>query len=670
MKTRRFPVRPCAVTLTLGLAAWAVAEDVPPAPHLTDTALNRPVAQAPADEPITIDDAAPIAGNPYHPDPNHWNHGVPPMEPSAQVCRQLWTNQSWQDYPNLGDTDRSVAIEVNEPVTIDRLSFAVGLGRATDITINIREVIGAVRQNTVLASASANFPAGGNAGTWRELPLHFTFLPGIRYDLAAEGNPGWGFNVNEMRLYDFNNPSLIYANGFDVGAVRILDGGSGGNYGNTLTPFFLFCDVDCPGNVDLRGQATFDQSSFGRPNTALYAQSIEACDRYLSEVRVRGSHSSGNDVQFNVLITGARLDAGGMGAAPDMTDIRWTSPPQRFPVGGGLTEVTVNPNIGVNTGQTYFIVLDSFSYPNSGVGTVRATPFNGGTDHYANGEFVFANVSGENNLGEFNNAVWGHRYASDQDLGVRAVFTTGEAPRSGVIDFQALEHHDALVATQGATYDEEGYRLEHIGGASLASFGTQEGRYPQSTAMFNNAVNGVTRLAKINGAAFDLIEMQIAELNAANPAPVNFTGFKQGGGQVAHNVNLDGNGPQNGLQRFVFPNTFTNLTHVEWRQESPFHQFDEIIARDAQGINCNLIRRFKNKCKNGKMKSVVKSSLPGGTMLTIDNNGTPHAMTLNSNGKGKIRVKNQANIAHRMVVRECPARNCVVADCNNTKCKG
>ncbi len=670
MFAERVVARLWAVSVVVGLAGVAAAQDDWSYGSLeSDTSLEVPV-EATSVEDVWFDDAQEIAGSPYYPDSGEWNYGEPPMDPYAQVCRQLWGSQSWQDYQNIGDTDRSVAILVNEPVTIEQLSFAVGLGRATDITIRIRQVIGAVRQTTILAEATRSFPAGGNAGTWRDFPMNFTFLPGIRYDLSAEGNPGWGFNINTMRLYDFNNPTLDPNAGFDIGSVKVLDGGSAGSYSNTLTPFFLFCDVACPGNVDLRAAATFDQTSFGRPNTVLYAQSFEACDRYLTELRVRGTHTGGNDVQFNVHVTGARIDAGGMGAAPNMTDIKWTSPLQRFPAGGGLTEVTVNPNIGVNTGQTYFVVLDSFSQPNSGVGSVRATPFNGGSDLYPNGEFMFANLSGQNNLGEFNNATWGHRYANNQDLGIRAVFTTGEAPRSGVIDFQALEHHDAGSSTGVASYDEEGYRVLHTTGSSLTTFGTQERRYPQSTAMFNNQVNGITRLSKINGTAFDLIEIKIAELNGANPATVSFTGNKQGGGQVAHQVNLDGIGPQNGLQRFVFPNTFTNLVNVEWTQVSPFHQFDDIVARDAAGINCNLIAKFKNKCKNGKMTSTVKSSLSGGTVLTILNNGVPAQMTLNSNGKGKLKVLGQANIAHTMQIRECPARTCVVADCNGSKCNG
>jgi len=661
--------------MVIGFVGVAAAQDESlPAPQESDTTLEWPVEQAPFQEEVWSDGGEPGAGHPDFASPaeHEWNYGDPGIEgPNAQACLQLWGGQPWNDFPNIGDSDRSVAILVNQAVTIDRLSFAVGLGRATDITIRIREVIGAVRQNAILAEATKNFPAGGGAGTWRELPIHFTFLPGKRYDLSAEGNPGWGFNINMMRLYDFNNPTLNPVNGFDIGAVRILDGGAGGNYGNTLTPFFLFCDFACVNPVDLRNlPGNFDQSSFGRANTQLYAQSVVACNQYLSEVRVAGTHSSGNDVLFDIRITGARLDTGGMGAAPNFADIKWSSGVRRFPSGGGLTEVTVNPNIGVNVGQTYFIVLDAFSHPTSGLGTVRATQFNGPNDQYAGGEFVFINQTNENALNDFNAKTWAHRRANNEDLAVRAVFTAGEAPRAGVIDFQALEHHDALITNHGATYDEEGYRLSHIGGAALTTFGTQASRYPQSTALFNNTVNATTRLSRINGAAFDLIEMKLAELNGPNPAPVNFTGFKQGGGQVVHNVNTDGNGPQNGLERFVFPNTFTNLTHVEWAQTAPFHQFDDIVVRDVQGINCNLIGKFTNKCKNGKMKSVVKSGLPGGTVLTITNNGVPAQMTLNINGKGKLKVLGQANIAHTMVIRECPARTCVVADCNGSKCSG
>lgn len=603
----------CLVGLGAGAVTLAQVDDAD-VQAMSDTTLEWPAPQVESFVPFMpsfSEEGTPAVGEPGFAPGADLIYGE--MEgPNSEACFDLNNNLPILDAPNIGDPDRSVALIVNQPTSASSLAVAVAVGQAIDVRVDIRELVGNVRQAAILGTGTASFNPGGMQ--FITVPINFTFLPGHRYDVSFTATPGWGFNIHTMRFLNFNNSNHDPNLGFDAGPFRVLDGGAGGNYSNTVMPLVRYCDAACVNPVDLRNlPGNFDQSSFGRANTQLYAQSIQACNRYLSEVRVAGTHTSGNDVLFNIRITGARLDTGnssGMGAKPNFSDIRWTSFTQRFPAGGGLTEVTVNPNIGVNIGQTYFIVLDAFSQPNSGLGTVRATQFNGPNDPYAGGEFVFINASGENNLQDFDARDWSHRKAANEDLAVRAVFTAGEAPRAGVIDFQALETHNANVNLHGASYDEEGYRIEHVGGANLSFFGTQERRYPQSTALFNNTVNGVSRLSRINGGLFDLIELKLAELNGPNGAPVNFTGFKQGGGQVQHNVNTDGIGPQNGLQRFVFPNTFTGLERVEWAQVSPFHQYDDIVVRDAVSGTCKY-KIKKSKSQGGCPSCPAKNSIIG-----------------------------------------------------------
>ena len=78
------------------------------------------------------------------------------------------------------------------------------------------------------------------------------------------------------------------------------------------------------------------------------------------------------------------------------------------------------------------------------------------------------------------------------------------------------------------------------------------------------------------GAAFDLISIDLAELNGANASTVTFTGDVQGGGTVTQSFTLDG--VAFGAQIFKFGPQFTNLTAVRWTQASPYHQFDNIVA--------------------------------------------------------------------------------------------
>ncbi len=166
----------------------------------------------------------------------------------------------------------------------------------------------------------------------------------------------------------------------------------------------------------------FDQSSWGRANTVIYAQGVVADDVLFSLIEMRASWSSGGDILFNVMVTGSRPGGVGLGFEPDMTDIRYNSGQRTVPVGASRHVTTVNPNLAVTVGERLFVVFESFSYPNSGLGTMVATEFNGPNDWYVPGEFVFANTSNEQNLGDFNNATWGHRFANNEDLALLMEF--------------------------------------------------------------------------------------------------------------------------------------------------------------------------------------------------------------------------------------------------------
>ncbi|RJP35829.1 MAG: hypothetical protein C4547_08760 [Phycisphaerales bacterium] len=70
------------------------------------------------------------------------------------------------------------------------------------------------------------------------------------------------------------------------------------------------------------------------------------------------------------------------------------------------------------------------------------------------------------------------------------------------------------------------------------------------------------------------------------------------------------------------------------------------------GADCDSINKFKVKCNNGKLKAAVKSSLPEGTQLTIDNDGDQQAVSINRRGKGKAIWKNQSG-RHDVTIVEC-----------------
>lgn|GEM_PF-4712332 len=72
--------------------------------------------------------------------------------------------------------------------------------------------------------------------------------------------------------------------------------------------------------------------------------------------------------------------------------------------------------------------------------------------------------------------------------------------------------------------------------------------------------------------------------------------------------------------------------------------------------NCGAIRRFKVKCRGGKLTAKVKSTLAQGTVLTIDNQGDRKQMVINSKGKGKVKYRHQSG-QHRVSIVECPEKS-------------
>ncbi len=81
----------------------------------------------------------------------------------------------------------------------------------------------------------------------------------------------------------------------------------------------------------------------------------------------------------------------------------------------------------------------------------------------------------------------------------------------------------------------------------------------------------------------------------------------------------------------------------------------------APPIECELIKRFKVKCRKQRLTVQVVSSLPGGTRLTIDNNGDLIEMILNDRGRGRLKLRDQTG-EHTVSIVECPERSKVV-DC-------
>ncbi len=156
-----------------------------------------------------------------------------------------------------------------------------------------------------------------------------------------------------------------------------------------------------------------------------------------------------------------------------------------------------------------------------------------------------------------------------------AILAPFQAAQAVIIDFQSLEQNNSNVNDAGFTYTEDGFTLDNLSTSfPFAFFGTQESRYPGSTALFNDTVDGITRLTQNGGGLFDLNSIQLTSLLGDYSVTVNFTGTKADSSTVTQAFTTDA--ILSTLETFTFNSSFTNLVSVQWIQAFPFHQFDNI----------------------------------------------------------------------------------------------
>jgi hypothetical protein len=123
---------------------------------------------------------------------------------------------------NIGNEERSIAVQMNQPVKVSSLDISVRIGVAEELTVIIRDLNGTTL-GPVLASATVPvWPSDTNG--FCKVPIKFTFQAQKRYDIAFNVSGGWDWGVHNMEFYNFDNPTLYDANGFDIGPFKVLDG--------------------------------------------------------------------------------------------------------------------------------------------------------------------------------------------------------------------------------------------------------------------------------------------------------------------------------------------------------------------------------------------------------------------------------------------------------------
>lgn len=124
-----------------------------------------------------------------------------------------------------------------------------------------------------------------------------------------------------------------------------------------------------------------------------------------------------------------------------------------------------------------------------------------------------------------------------------------------------------------SSYTENGFTLSG-GNFASAQQGTT-GWYFGSASLFNNTPGGVTTLSKLGGGTFDFSSIDLAPVSTGygTGATVSFIGNVHGGGTVNTSYTLNNTFT---FQTFLVSG-FNNLDSVTWTQNSPYHQFDNIV---------------------------------------------------------------------------------------------
>ena len=151
----------------------------------------------------------------------------------------------------------------------------------------------------------------------------------------------------------------------------------------------------------------------------------------------------------------------------------------------------------------------------------------------------------------------------------------GSTAEAAIIDFNTLANSGGSFYNVGMTYSEEGFTLAVIDGTlPFVTFGAGEVRYGGSPALYNNNGGGLTRLTLDDGGTFSISSIDLAGDTRFGSIPVSFLGTRADLSTVQFDLTLT----NSQLMAFAFPTVFTDLVSLEWRQITPYHQFDNLVV--------------------------------------------------------------------------------------------
>jgi PEP-CTERM motif-containing protein len=161
----------------------------------------------------------------------------------------------------------------------------------------------------------------------------------------------------------------------------------------------------------------------------------------------------------------------------------------------------------------------------------------------------------------------------------------GAPAQAVVIDFESLRHDNSGISDVGLVYAEDGFTFvgQHTSFMpSFGTFGTQESRFPGSTAMFARVIDMNTHLTHTGGAEFSIASIDLANINYPGMITLEFIGTKSDFTTVSQIVQFDSFGS---LTTVMFGSQFTDLISLDWTSGVfQGHQFDNLVLTAEETV--------------------------------------------------------------------------------------
>jgi hypothetical protein len=161
----------------------------------------------------------------------------------------------------------------------------------------------------------------------------------------------------------------------------------------------------------------------------------------------------------------------------------------------------------------------------------------------------------------------------------------GAPAQAVVIDFESLRHDDAGISDVGLVYAEDGFTFvgQHTSFMpNFGTFGTQESRFPGSTAMIARVIDMNMHLMHTGGAEFSITSIDLANINYPGAITLEFIGTKSDLTTVSQIVQFNSFGS---LTTVMFGSQFTDLISLDW-MSGVFqgHQFDNLVLTAEETV--------------------------------------------------------------------------------------